>query len=128
MAGFLATLAPGCAAPNARVAISAQDVRAVVGEAAHQVRRCYRMPVVPTAARHIITRLHVRFAPDGSLAALPELVVQQNVTAESAPWAGRMAEAASAAILRCAPYRLPAEAYRGGWDELDLVFSPKLLA
>jgi hypothetical protein len=110
------------------VTVPAEEVRAVASEAARQVRRCYRSPVVPTAARRIVTRLRVRFAPDGSLAGLPQIVFQQNVTPETAPWAGRMAEAATGAVLRCAPYRLPADHYRGGWDQLDLTFSPGLLA
>ena len=92
------------------------------------MRRCYRHPVVPTAARRIVTRLRVRFLPDGTVAGLPLIVSQQNVSAEAAPWAGRMADAASEAILRCAPYSLPPNLYRGGWDELDLIFSPRLLA
>ena len=108
--------------------VAPEEVRSVAAEAARQVRRCYRSPVVPTPARRIVTRLRVRFLPDGNVAGLPALVFQQNVTAETAPWAGRMAEAATGAVIRCAPYRLPAGLYRGGWDELDLTFSPRLLA
>jgi hypothetical protein len=39
-----------------------------------------------------------------------------------------MAEAASMAVIRCAPLHLPAELYRTGWGEMDLTFSPQALA
>ncbi|MDB5692706.1 MAG: hypothetical protein JWO81_1769 [Alphaproteobacteria bacterium] len=127
---FLAVLAAllpaGCVqAPRAIVAAAAG--RAVAGAAA-QVRRCYRDPVVPTSAKRIVSDLRVHYGPDGALIGLPRLVSQQGVTPANQAYAERMAEAASLAILRCSPLRLPAELHRGGWDEFDLVFSHALLA
>jgi hypothetical protein len=39
-----------------------------------------------------------------------------------------MAEAATLAVIRCAPVRLPPELYRAGWSEMDFSFSPRRLA
>ncbi len=93
-------------------------------QAAHQVRGCYRAPAVPSGARQIITTLRVRVTPEGDLAALPLVVAQQSVNAANQPYAGRMAQAAIGAILRCAPLRLPDEFRRNQWSDFDLTFSP----
>jgi hypothetical protein len=96
-----------------------------ISAAASQVKRCYRAPRVASAGRQIVTRLLVRFAPDGSLVGMPELVSQRGITPASAPYAARMAEAARLAVLRCAPLRLPPESYSRGWSEFELTFSPR---
>jgi hypothetical protein len=120
-------LAGGCAtAPQSVVADAAAGQAAAA--AAVQVRRCYRDPAVPSEAKRIITHLRVRYGPDGVLIGLPALVSQQGVTAANQPYAERMAEAASLAVIRCSPLRLPPELHRGGWDEFDLFFSHALLA
>jgi hypothetical protein len=100
-------------------------VRRLAQAAADQVRRCYQRPRVASEANQIVTRLRVRFTAEGQLAALPELVWQRSVTPAAAPYAPRMLEAASLAIIRCAPIRLPPEVYAGGWDELEFTFSPR---
>ncbi|WP_380872887.1 hypothetical protein [Sphingomonas sp. DBB INV C78] len=92
--------------------------------AAHQVKRCYRHPKVIRSARAITTTLRVRYAADGTLIGLPEVARQSGVTPENAAQAGRMAEAASLAVLRCQPINLPAELHQNGWDEFELTFSP----
>jgi hypothetical protein len=102
-------------------------VRAAIDSAAAQVKRCYRHPGVPSAGRSISTRLRLRLAPDGGLTDLPLVVTQSGVTPGNQIFAGRMAEAASQAVMRCAPLRLPAELYAGGWEEMDLTFSPAML-
>jgi hypothetical protein len=103
-------------------------VRAAIDSAAAQVKRCYRHPGVPSAGRTISTRLRVRLAPDGALTDVPQVVTQSGVTPDNQAFAGRMAQAASQAVMRCAPLRLPAELYAGGWNEMDLTFSPAVLA
>ena len=65
---------------------------------------------------------------DGALIGLPRFVSQQGVTAANESYAERMAEAASLAVVRCSPLRLPAALHRGGWDEFDLIFSHAMLA
>lgn len=114
--------APRPAGPDQRV------VAGVVATAADQVRRCYQAPRVGHEARQITTVLRVRYAADGTLAELPSVVAQSGLTDTNRIYASRMAEAASLAVIRCAPIRLPPEYYRGGWDEFDLTFSPRAVA
>jgi hypothetical protein len=102
-------------------------VRAAIDSAAAQVKRCYRHPGVPSSGRSISTRLRVRLSPDGGLTDLPVVVTQTGVTPDNRIFADRMAEAASQAVMRCAPLHLPADLYAGGWDEIDLTFSPAML-
>jgi hypothetical protein len=123
---LLAVLAPGCTAlPAARpvrpVRVEADRVLAL---AASQVRRCYRSPQVSFEGRQIVTRLRVRFTGDGQLAQLPVVIAQHGVTPRNEPYAGRMAEAAIAAVLRCAPLRLPEGSPANRAYAFDLTFSP----
>jgi glycosyltransferase A (GT-A) superfamily protein (DUF2064 family) len=97
---------------------------AVLTSAAAQVRRCYRSPTTSSASRRIITRLAVHLNPDGSLAALPVVLGQSGVDADNGAEAPRMAEAASLAVIRCAPLRLPPEQYALIWRSIELTFSP----
>ena len=96
----------------------------LLASAAAQVRRCYRSPRVDSAARQIVTRLRIRLNSDGTLAALPQLVAQSGVTPWNQPYAARMAEAASLAVIRCAPLRLPPEHFTSVWQHFELNFSP----
>lgn len=121
--------AAGCAAPlpPGRAGIAAAMETALTKTAADQVRRCYRAPHVPASGKRIVTRLRVRFAADGRLVETPLLVSQQGVTAENSSYARPMAEAASMAVVRCTPLRLPPELRRGGWGAFDLTFSPRAM-
>lgn len=92
--------------------------------AADQIKRCYRHPRVIRAARAISTTLLVRYAVDGTLIGLPQMVRQTGITPENAVQARLMAEAASFAVVRCQPVSLPPELHDGGWDEFELTFSP----
>jgi len=95
--------------------------------AAGQVKRCYRSPHVPSVGRQIVTHLRVRYSADGMLEEAPTFLSQEGVTAENQAYALPMAQAASMAVLRCTPLRLPAKLHRGGWDHFDLTFSPNTL-
>jgi hypothetical protein len=127
-APLAAFAAAGCTALPGPDRPDPLQVSAAIGAAADQVKRCYRPPKVAWAGKQIVTRLRVRFAPDGSLAGVPAVVGQTGVTPVNRPYASRMAEAASLAVIRCAPLRLPPDLYESGWDELDLTFSPQRLA
>lgn len=117
----------GCAAtPTALVSVTVAEQ--AVASAAAQVRRCYRDPPAPSVAARIVTRLRVRYDPDGAVIGIPQIVSQQGITPANQAYAARMAEAASLAVLRCSPLKLPPEARRGGWDEFDLTFSHAFLA
>ena len=120
---LLAVLAGGCAvlpaAPGRNL-----EVEQALQNAARQVHSCYRAPRVSSAGRQIVTRLRVRLTPDGELSGLPILLGQSGVTPSNRTSAGPMAEAAIAAVLRCAPLRLPPDLYARGWSAFDLTFSP----
>ena len=100
------------------------EVEQALQSAARQVHRCYRAPRVSSAGRQIVTRLRVRLTPDGALAGLPVLVGQSGVTPSNRTSAGPMAEAAIAAVMRCAPLRLPPDLHARGWSAFELTFSP----
>lgn len=99
-------------------------VARVVSDAASQVKRCYRTPRVARPARQIVTRIRVRFAPDGTLGAEPEVIGQSGITPANQVFAPQMAQAAIQSVVRCAPLVLPPELYEFGWNEFDLTFSP----
>ena len=99
-------------------------VSEAIAAAASRVRSCYRSPRVPFEARQIVTRLRVRYAPDGQPASLPVVVSQGSVTPGNRAYADEMAQAAVSAVLRCGPMRLPPDLHSGGWDDFDLTFSP----
>jgi len=111
-------------AQHPQQARDAATVNRLTQQAADQVRRCYRGPRVTSAAKQIVTRLRARYSADGQLAGLPQIVWQRSVTPAAEPFAHLIAEAATLAIIRCAPLRLPPEAHAGGWDEIDYTFSP----
>jgi hypothetical protein len=113
--------------PRETPGLDRQRVLAAIESAASQIKRCYRHPRIPSAGKRIATRLRLHFSPDGSLTEVPIVIGQEGVTADNRAFAGRMAEAASQAVLRCAPVKLPPELYAGGWDEMDLTFSPAML-
>ena len=120
--------AAGCASPRtSEVTISRNLAERVVAQAARQVRRCYRTPRIPSHGRRIVTRLRVRFQENGTLIGLPELVDQDGVTPANQAYAGPMAQAAIAAVIRCAPITLLPELRTGPWD-FHLTFSPQAVA
>jgi hypothetical protein len=116
-----------CAGPARVKAVSAADREARAAVAA-QVRRCYRNPRVPMAGKRIVTRLFVRYGPDGALLGLPLLAWQDGLSAETRPYSSRMAEAAKMAVVRCNPVRIPATGGRRESSEFLLTFSPQMSA
>ncbi len=112
------------AAPRAAV-VDAQAMAGLIGLIRSQVKPCYTVPAGGTDAQTIVTRLRLRLKPDGSIAVAPEVLQQLGVTPANQPYARQMSEAASRAIQRCAPYKLPAELYEGGWNDFILRFDPR---
>jgi hypothetical protein len=121
-------LASGClAVPEPSVVGEQAGEQAYAGveqQAASQIKRCYRTPRIASSGKQITTRLRVRYRPDGGLAELPMVVAQSGVTPVNRAYAGKMAEAAGLAVMRCAPVKLPPELYSKGWSILDFTFSP----
>ena len=117
----------GCIVARSPRALSGPDpllVARATASAADQVKRCYRSPGRGSDARQIVTRLRVRYLPDGTLAQSPVVVSQTGVTPTNRPFAGAMAQAAILATMDCSPLRLPPELYSRGWEEFELTFSP----
>ena len=123
---LLALLLVGCASMGNGTRVDPVVAGRVFEQAAAQVKRCYRTPRVPSAARQIATRLSLRLNPDGTLSELPTILEQSGVTPENQAYAGEMAEAASLAAIRCAPLRLPPDLYEAVWSSFELKFSPKV--
>jgi hypothetical protein len=92
------------------------------------VQRCYRTPRVPGEGKRITVVLRARYGTDGMLIGLPELVEQRGVTPDNQVYAQRMTEAATIAVIRCTPIKLPPDLYQGGWEDLLLTFSPRAVA
>ena len=90
-----------------------------------QVHPCYQLgSLAGTPAMSIITTLRIRFNPDGSVNGNPQVTDQSGVSGENHSYAQQIADVAKRAVLRCAPLHLPAELYDGGWDEINLRFTP----
>jgi hypothetical protein len=115
----------GCVTLDNEARVDSVIVDDLLEQAATQVKRCYRAPRVPTRAKQIITRLELKLNEDGTLAALPAVVAQDGVTPDNSSYAPRMAEAASLAVIRCAPLKLPPE-HAGLWSNIELKFSPRM--
>lgn len=107
-------------------AVPREAIVQVTREAAAQVRRCYRAPRVIGDGRRITTRLHVRYAPDGSILGVPVVLSQSGVTPTNQIFADEMAGAAIESVVKCSPLRLPPELYAVGWNSFELTFSPSL--
>jgi hypothetical protein len=99
--------------------VSAQAVAGLGDAIARQVQPCAnRIPNPGPGANQIRTKLRIRMKPDGSLAARPVVSGQTGVDDENGRYAQRVGELASAAVIQCAPYDLPAELYKGGWEDI----------
>jgi outer membrane biosynthesis protein TonB len=106
------------------------DARAMAGLAAAiaaQVKPCYVVPSGGTDSGNIVTVLRLRFKPDGSTATPPAIVEQNGVGDSNRAYAQQMGDAAKRAVLRCSPLRLPAELYKGGWEDIEFVFNPRMM-
>jgi hypothetical protein len=121
----LSLLLSACTRPSVQVEERSPASLRVSAEVAEQVRRCYRAPRVPSSGRGIVTRLLVRYTADGTLVGLPLLVWQQGITPATQPYAVRMTEAATLAVIRCSPVRLPPETGERRGSEFFLTFSPR---
>jgi hypothetical protein len=113
-------------APRAAT-VGAQEMAGLVALIRSQVKPCYTVPAGGIDTQSIVTRIHLQMRPDGSLAAAPEVLGQLGVTPSNQPYARQMAEAASRAIQRCAPLKLPPELYEpeNGWKDFILRFDPR---
>lgn len=113
---------PGPAQPrNAELSASAAASLAQAIRA--QIVPCWN---VPPGSEGMTVDLRLRLAPDGALAAAPEVRAQSGGENDGVRRA--FAESAKRAVVRCAPLRLPADLYQH-WRDIDpLHFDPKDIA
>lgn len=105
-------------------AISPIAMNGLVALIASQVKPCYTIPAGGTDTTSIISRVRLRLKRDGSIAIAPELIGNLGVNANNQAYQRQMNEAAIRALQRCAPYKLPADLYEGGWEDLIFRFNP----
>lgn len=113
-------------APRAAV-IDAQAAAGLQALIASQVKPCYTVPAGGTDTQIIVSKVHLRLKPDGSIGVTPEVVGNSGITPTNQPYVRQMNEAAVRAIQRCAPYKLPAELYEGGWENIVFTFRPSTM-
>lgn len=114
------------ALPKAAALPKRGDPRVTAGIAAAikaQVTPCWTLPVGGAASGKVTALLHIAINRDGSIAGRPGLVSQTGVTGANAAYARAFAEAASRAVLRCAPLKLPADQY-DQWAAVEINFDP----
>lgn len=110
------------AAPRA-AAISPIAMNGLVALIASQVKPCYTIPAGGTDTTSIISRIRLRLKKDGSIAVAPEVIGNVGVTPGNQPYVRQMNEAATRALQRCAPYKLPADLF-DAWQDLIFTFRP----
>jgi hypothetical protein len=97
--------------------ISKADMRDLQRQAEAQVRQCWHVPKTRT---DIATTLRVRYNRDGTLAAEPQVLRQTGAPQYYIVVVREIAQRAKRAVSLCAPIRLPADQYNGGWDIVEL--------
>ncbi|WP_156679987.1 hypothetical protein [Sphingomonas profundi] len=125
---FLKGIAPektaGKATKPAAAAVSAIAMQGLGAAIQRQVKPCYDLGSLGgTPAMSIVTTLRMKMNPDGSVANVTVLE-QTGINAGNQSYARQMGELARRAVLRCAPLKLPAELYEGGWEDIAPTFIP----
>jgi hypothetical protein len=110
-----------------RAAITGPQMAGLAAAIAAQVRPCYNVPTGGSEASLIVTVLRLRFARDGSVSGAPTVVDHSGVTSANQAYVRQMDDAARRAVLRCAPLKLPANLYEGGWEDIEFVFNPRTM-
>lgn len=116
----------GCATARSSAWVEPELVARLTADAAAQIRRCYRTPKVIGDGKRITTRLHVRYAADGSVVGLPTVLSQSGVTPSNRLFADDMAQAAIASVVACSPLRFSPGLNQFGANVFELTFSPSL--
>lgn len=110
---------------SARAPLSGAAMNGLAAAIKRQVQPCYELGSLGgTDAMQIVTVLHLRFNKDGSVNGMPQVAEQTGVTDSNRRYAKQMSEMSRNAVLRCAPLKLPAELYEGGWDNIEMGFTP----
>lgn len=93
-----------------------------------QVSRCFNPPTGGSDVMKMTVSVRLRLDPQGRIVDPPVVIDQTGVTEGNRAYAQALASAARRAILRCAPYSLPAKlAPVWAGQEMELVFDPSRL-
>jgi len=96
-----------------------------VGALQKHVGDCWSVPAGVRDADTMEVRVLIRLNPNGMLQAPPELL---EAPAGNPVVGAAFAQSAIRAIEQCQPYSfLPQAEYKGGWDYMDMTFSPSQL-
>jgi len=114
-------------AQTPRAAVSSRNLASLAQAIIAQIKPCYVVPTGGTDTEGIVTVLRIRMRPNGSVASA-SIEDQEGVNAGNRAYAQQLADAARRAVLRCAPLKLPADLYEGGWDDIDVGFRPGSLS
>ncbi len=96
-----------------------------VGALQKRVGDCWSVPAGVRDADTMEVRVLIRLNPNGMLQAPPELL---EAPAGNPVVGAAFAQSAIRAIEQCQPYSfLPQAEYKGGWDFMDMTFSPSQL-
>lgn len=85
------------------------------------IKECWSVPTGTVDAEKLVVTVSVMLNKNGTVNGQPALVSPKNT---SNPGFKRAFESARRAILRCAPYSMPAEKY-GQWQKLEITFNPE---
>lgn len=108
----------------ARAAIGAGDAMTAseIDLLRAQMYRCWRAPLdAPNPAKLRVT-VRARLNPDGTLQSVPEIVNQGQINRSNDRFWRTAADNARRAVLKCQPYKLPAEKY-ALWRETVMHFT-----
>lgn len=88
-----------------------------------QVSRCWNLPAGAESAESLIVKIKVSLTPEGTVDGAPQIVSGGG----SSGVERAAAESARRAVVRCAPYTLPAEKFAGadGWNQVEITFDPR---
>ncbi|SLN73325.1 Filamentous hemagglutinin [Oceanibacterium hippocampi] len=86
-----------------------------------QVQRCWIVPAGARDAENLIVKIRFSLNPDGSVRGSPSIANLGDLQDEFHRIA---AESALRAVLKCQPFKLPAEKY-DRWRDIEMTFNPK---
>ena len=114
----------GKATKPAAAAVSAVAMQGLGSAIQRQVQPCYDLGSLQgTPAMSIVTTLRMKMNRDGSVASVTVLE-QSGVNGGNQSYARQMGELSIRAVKRCAPLKLPADLYEGGWEDIAPTFTP----
>lgn len=106
--------------------VSARQMAGLGDAIVAQVKPCYVRPSGGAETNSIISTLEMKLNQDGTIVST-KVVGHDGVNGTNRSYVQQMDDAARRAVLRCAPLRLPANLYEGGWEDITIDFTPEAL-